>query len=161
MPNVTPDGKWVIYRTAKGVRKISIDGGQKFTLVDKTALHPEVSPDGRLLAYFTPELPEGTAWRLEIFDLTGSNIAKSFSLKEPVHPSNGLRWVPGGGALTYVSDANGSQNVWQLAMKDGIAKQLTDFHDAEIQSFAWSPNAKTLACVRSTKTIVPVLVRLY
>jgi len=161
MPNVTPDGKSVIYRTAKGLRKVSIEGGQSLSLIDKTVLHPEISPDGRLLAYFTPDLPDGKAWRLEIFDLTSSSVGKSFYVKEGANPTTALHWAPGGGALTYVSDANGSQNIWELSMKDGVPKQLTDFHDAEIQSFAWSPNGKTLACVRSTKTIVPVLVRLY
>jgi serine/threonine protein kinase/Tol biopolymer transport system component len=161
MPNVTPDGKSVIYRTAKGVRKISIEGGQNLSLIDKTVLHPEVSPDGRLLAYFTPELPDAKAWRLEIFDLTSTSVGKNFAVKEGANPTAGLHWAPGGGALTYVSDANGSQNIWELPMKAAVPKQLTDFHDAEIQSFAWSPDGKRLACVRSTKTIVPVLVRLY
>jgi len=41
----------------------------------------------------------------------------------------------------------------------GQPRQLTDFKDAEILSFAWSPRGHEIVCVLSVKTYTPVLVR--
>lgn len=161
MPSITSDSKWVIYRTAKGVRKVSIEGGNTINLFDRTALYPTTSPDGRLLAYFTPAPPEGKIWRLEVLDARTLGFTKNFLLSESVNPYNGLRWMPGGESLTYISSDNGAQNLWQQSLNGGAAKRLTDFQDAEITSFAWSSSGRKLVCVRHSKTFVPVLVRIF
>jgi serine/threonine protein kinase len=169
VPSVTPDGRWVIYRTGNSIRKVSIGGGSTTKLFDKSVLCPILSPDGRLLAFFTNDQPDSQTWHVEVYDLGSLTIVKRFELPEATTPFNGLRltpdnrlrWTPDGLGLTYVSRANGASNVWLQPLAGGAPRQLTHFKDAEMPSFAWSPDGKQLACVRSTKAYVPLLVRLF
>jgi serine/threonine protein kinase/Tol biopolymer transport system component len=159
MPSVTPDGASVIYRTGTALYKMSIEGGQPAKLLDKSALCPTISPDGRLLAYFTNERPDSRSWQLEVLDLQTLSVVKRLPLSDTVNPFNGLRWTADGNGLTYISSDDGAANLWAQPLGDGAPRQLTDFKDAEIRSFAWSGDGRQLICVRRTKTYTPVLVR--
>jgi len=169
VPSVTPDGRWVIYRTGNSIKKVSIDGGDAIKLFDKSALCPVLSPDGRLLAFFTSDQPESQTWHVEVYDLRSLAILRRFELPESTTPFNGLRltpdnrlrWTTEGLGLAYVSRADGASNVWLQPLEGGAPQQLTYFKDANILSFAWSADGKQLACVRMTKAYVPVLIRLF
>jgi serine/threonine protein kinase len=169
VPSVTPDGKWVIYRTGNSIKKVSIDGGDAIKLFDRSALCPVLSPDGRLLAFFTNDQPESQTWHLEVYDLSYQAVVRRFELPESTTPFNGvrltpdnrLRWTTDGSGLAYVSRADGASNVWMQPLDGSAPHQLTYFKDANMLSFAWSPDGKQLACVRMTKAYVPVLVRLF
>jgi Tol biopolymer transport system component/predicted Ser/Thr protein kinase len=169
VPSVTPDGRWVIYRTGSAIRKVSIDGGDTTSLIDRSALCPALSPDGRLLAFFTSDQPDSQKWHVEVYDLAALVAVKRFELPEATTPFNGLRltpdnrlrWTPDGRGLAYVSHADEAANVWLQPLAGGAPRQLTHFKDAEIPSFAWSPDAKQLACVRNTKAYVPALVSFF
>ena len=169
VPSVTPDGRWVIYRTGNSVKKVSIDGGASIKLFDKSALCPELSPDGRLLAFFTNDQAESQTWHIEVYDLSSLTAVRRFELPESTTPFNGmrltpdnrLRWSSDGSGLAYVSRADGVSNVWLQPLAGGAAHQLTFFKDANMLSFASSPDGKQLTCVRMTKAYVPVLVRLF
>jgi Tol biopolymer transport system component len=160
-PSLTPDGRWVVYRTGNDVRKISIDGGEAVRLFERSALYPALSPDGRLLAYFTNDKPDSKRWVIEIYDLVASARLKRFELPDATNPFNSLRWTPDGRALAFVSNADGASNVWLQPFGGGAPRRLTDFDDAEILSFDWTADGRRLLCVRNTKAYVPVLVRLY
>lgn len=169
VPSVTPDGRWVIYRTGNSIRKVSIDGGNAIELFDRSALCPVISPDGRLLAFFTNDHPDSQAWHVEVYDLGSLAAVRRFELPAAttpfndlrLTPDNRLRWTTDGSGLAYVSRADGAPNVWLQPLAGGAPRQLTYFKDANLPSFAWSPDGKQLACVRMTKAYVPVLVRLF
>ncbi len=169
VPSVTPDGRWVIYRTGNSIKKVSIEGGDAIKLFDKSALCPMLSPDGRLLAFFTNDQPESRTWHIEVYNLSSLSLVTRFELPESTAPFNGLRltpdnrlrWTTDGSSLAYVSRADGASNVWIQPLEGGAPRQLTYFKDANILSFAWSSDGKQLACVRMTKAFVPVLVRLF
>jgi serine/threonine protein kinase len=169
VPSVMPDGRWVIYRTGNSIKKVSIDGGAAIKLFDKSALCPVLSPDGRRLAFFTNDHAESQTWHIEVYDLSSLTAVKRFELPESTTPFNGLRltpdnrlrWTADGSGIAYVSRADGASNIWLQLLEGGAPHQLTFFRDANMLSFAWSPNGKQLACVRMTKAYVPVLVRLF
>jgi eukaryotic-like serine/threonine-protein kinase len=169
VPSVTPDSRWVIYRTGNSIKKVSIDGGAAIKLFDKSALCPVLSPDGHLLAFFTNDQAESQTWHIEVYDLSSLAVVRRFELPESTTPFNGLRltpdnrlrWTTDGLGLAYVSRADGASNVWLQSLEGGAPHQLTYFKDANMLSFAWSPDGKQLACVRMTKAYVPVLVRLF
>jgi eukaryotic-like serine/threonine-protein kinase len=169
VPSVTPDGRWVIYRTGNTIKKVSIEGGDPIKLFDKSALCPVLSPDGRLLAFFTNDQPESQTWHIEVYDLSANAVVRRFELPESTTPFNGLRltpdnrlrWTTDSLGLAYVSRADGASNVWIQPLEGGAPHQLTYFKDANILSFAWSTDGKQLACVRMIKAFVPVLVRLF
>lgn len=159
MPSVSPDGQWIIYRTGSSIRKIPAAGGASMKLFNKSALYPVVSPDGRLLAFFNSEQPDSKRWELEISDLKTLALVRSLPLPETAVPFNGLSWSPDGRGLTYVSTTGGTANLWLQPSDGGQPQQLTDFKDAEILSFAWSPRGDELVCVLSIKTYTPVLIK--
>jgi len=169
VPSVTPDGKWVIYRTGSSIRKVSIEGGDAIKLFDKSALCPALSPDGQRLAFFTTDQPESQKWHIEVYDVGSLAMVKRFELPASTTPFNGLRltpdnrlhWTADGSGLAYVSRADGASNVWLQPIEGSAPQQLTYFKDANMLSFAWSPDGKQLACVRMTKAYVPVLVKLF
>lgn len=159
MPTMTRDGKWIIYRTGSSVMKVSVDGGDSIKLFDKKALYPMISPDGRLLALFTNDKPDSYKWYLEVFDLSSLARLSRFELAAASKPFNGLRWEPNGRGLIYISSADGAENLWMQPLKGGEPKPLTSFRDAEILSFAWSPSSDQIACIRSAKTYIPLLIK--
>jgi len=169
LPSVTADSKWVIYRTGKSVRKVSIDGGPPQKLLSREVQGPSLSPDGRLLAFFVNDQPDSQVWHLEIYDLTLGSMVKRFALPDSTRPFNGmsftpdnrLRWTPDGKGLAYVSSSSGASNIWIQPLESGQFRRLTDFKEAEITSFAWSNDGRQIVLVRDTRTYVPVLVRLF
>jgi Tol biopolymer transport system component len=169
IPSVTADSRWVIYRTANSIRKVSIDGGASIKLFDKTALCPVISPDGKLLAFFTNDSPESKVWHIEVYDLSAVAPIRRFQLPKNttpfnslrLTPDNRLRWMPDNRGLGYVSHANGASNIWLQMLAGGSPRRLTDFKDAEILSFGWSADGRELVCVRNIKAFVPILVRLF
>jgi serine/threonine protein kinase len=169
LPSVTPDSKWIIYRTGKSVRKVSIDGGPPQVLLNREVQGPSLSPDGRLLAFFVNDQPDSQAWHVEIYDLTLRSIVKRFALPDSTRPFNGmnltpdnrLRWTPDGKGFAYVSSSSGASNIWLQPLDRGQFRKLTDFKDAEITSFDWSDDGRQIVLVRDTRAYVPVLVRLF
>lgn len=169
LPSVAADSKWIIYRTGKDVRKVSIDGGPEEVLLSREVQGPSLSPDGKLLAFFVNDQPDSQVWHVEIYDLTSRSIVKRFDLPaatRPFHglsltPDNRLRWTPDGNGFAYVSSSSGASNIWFQPINGGQSRQLTDFKEAEITSFVWSNDGREILLVRDTRTYVPVLVRLF
>jgi Tol biopolymer transport system component len=169
LPSVTADSKWVIYRTGKSIRKVSIDGGPPQVLLSREVQGPSLSPDGRLLAFFVNDQPDSQAWQVEIYDLNSRSIVKRFALPDSTGPFNGmsltpdnrLRWTPDGKGLAYVSSSSGASNIWIQPLDGGPLRKLTDFKDAEIASFDWSDDGRQIVLVRDMRAYVPVLVRLF
>ena len=169
LPSVTTDSKWVIYRTGKSIRKVSIDGGSPEKLLSREVLGPSLSPDGRLLAFYINDQPDSQVWHVEIYDLTSRSIVERFALPDSTRPfnrmsltpDNRLRWTPDGKGLAYASNASGASNIWIQPLDGGQFRKLTDFKEAEITSFAWSNDGRYIVLVRDTQTYVPVLVRLF
>jgi serine/threonine protein kinase len=169
LPSVTADSKWVIYRTGKNIRKVSIDGGPPEILLSREVQGPSLSPDGRLLAFFVNDQPYSQVWHLEIYDLTSGSIVKRFALPDSTRPFNGmsftpdnrLRWTPDGKGLAYVSSSSGASNIWIQPLNGGQFRKLTDFKEAEITSFVWTDDGRQIVLVRDTRTYVPVLLRLF
>jgi Tol biopolymer transport system component len=169
LPSVTADSKWIIYRTGKTIRKVSIDGGPPQVLLSREVQAPAVSPDGGLLAFFVNDQPDSQEWHIEIYDLSSGAIVKRFAVPDSTSPFNGmtltpdnrLRWTPDGKGLAYVSSFGGASNIWLQPLSGGQFRKLTDFKEAEITSFEWSEDGREIVLVRDTRAYVPVLVRLF
>jgi Tol biopolymer transport system component len=62
-----------------------------------------------------------------------------------------MRWSPDGKAIDYVETRDGVGNIWRLSVDGaGEPRKLTDWKDALIFRFAWSPDGKRLVCARGT-----------
>jgi len=160
-PFVTHDGQWVVYRTQGEVWKVTIDGQNATKLYDKGSLNSVVSPDGSKLAFFTKEKLDSKRWHLEVRNFQTLELLQRFDLVEPANPFFGLRWTPQGDGLAYISSADGSSNLWVQLLSASAPKRLTDFRDAEVQSFSWSADGREIICVRRLKTYIPMIVSLF
>jgi serine/threonine protein kinase len=152
-----PDGKWVFYVTSGSNRelwwKVPIGGGEAVQLTGPYSdmVLNGISPDGKLIAVIPPESKDGGK-KLAIVSSEGREPIKILDFPVPVRWR--IQWTADSRAITYIVKGN----LWSQAIDGGPPKQLTNFKEAYgIQSFAWSPDGKQLACARGHITTDVVL----
>jgi Tol biopolymer transport system component len=155
-PTVSPDSRWVVYQSGVStgkptVRKVPIEGGPSLPAIETFAMRPEVSPDGKYVAYFYMEEAEraGTQWRIGVASLEDGSLVKFFRIAATARVRR-VRWTPDGEALTYVNTVGGAANVWRQPFAGGAPRRITNFGAGQIETFAWSPAGKYLAVERPT-----------
>lgn len=107
---------------------------------------PQISPDGRSVAYV-----------VESIDLT-ANATRSavwlvpFEGGEPRRLTSGAgkdtspRWSPNGQRLAFVSDRDGTRQLYVMPLDGGDAVRLTD-HPVGAENPRWSPDGRRLAYI--------------
>jgi eukaryotic-like serine/threonine-protein kinase len=149
---VTPDSKWIIYTSNRNgfwaLWKSSIDGGEPRLLPSGIAEQPEVNPlDENLIACNHSGFP--LAWRAVILRADTGQVVNSF----PAIPGEArLRWSADGKSLFFVVTTGDVSNVWMQPVDGGPATQLTHFTEETIFVVSPSPNGKSLAMIRGSKT---------
>lgn len=130
------------------IYRVRIDGSEPpQALTDKLTEYPVVSPDGKWVACLYQETPQSPQ---QVAILPSEGGAPIQRLDIPVFPPASLRWHPNGKALTYLTRKDGAMNLWQQSLQGGAPEELTHFKSERIFSYAWSRDAKTLACSRGT-----------
>jgi dipeptidyl aminopeptidase/acylaminoacyl peptidase len=138
-----------------------------FTVEDLVRLKrisdPQVSPDGRQVAYVQRETDmEANKGRtsLWLLDLNTPGAAPR-RLTDVKANDSSPRWSSDGGTLYFLSSRSGTQQVWRLAPSGGEAQRVTDY-PLEVGAFKVAPRGEhlaltmevfpdctTLACTRS------------
>lgn len=113
----------------------------------KTVNDPQVSPDGRWVAYTIRTLdPKKDASDTDVFMVPvagGEALRLTASPKAETDP----RFSPDGRWLAFLSAREGGKSqVWLLPREGGEAFKLTSFK-ADVSDLAWSPDGKRLALV--------------
>lgn len=165
-PDVSPDGRWVVYHNDDNgtdrIMKVPADGGPPVVLIDQPASHPIISPDGNWIACY---LGEGPDTRLAILPFNGGPPLKTFAVAGGVAEQWARpRWTADGQAVSYIVTRGGLSNIWLQPVESGAdapPRQLTNFSEAQIYAFAWSPEGNRLACVRGADTRTVVAIRDY
>lgn len=150
----TADG-WILYSLyTPGIWKISVDGGTPIKLSDVFAFGEELSPDGKLLAYYTLEA-QTKRRPLVVVKLDNFVPVKTFDL--PV--TAGLfHWSSDGRAFVYVDTLSGVSNLWRLPLEGGRATQISDFKSDYIRYFSYSRDGRKLVLSRGNTTRDAVLI---
>src|SRR5262245_6085306 len=89
---------------------------------------PEVSPDGRWVAYTVHVTDiEANKGRTDIWisPLGGSDAGPARQITANDASDSGARWMPDGRSLVFLSTRGGSSQVYQVAIDGGEAVQLT------------------------------------
>ena len=147
-PRITPDDQ-VVYTSQTQPFIVPIAGGTPRRIADIDARAPDVSPDGRLLAFIS----QNAVNRLEIVvcDLADCAGQRRFSppgLAEPVSRASVIRFTPDQAAIAYVNTV-APANIWLQPLDGSAARPLTDFADnLSIFDFAWSGDGQRLAIAR-------------
>lgn len=111
---------------------------------------PQVSPDGRRVAYTLRETDmeanrgRNDLWLLELDPRDGSAAASPRRLTQ--HPASDAspRWAPDGRGLYFLSTRSGSSQVWYLSLAGGEPLPVTDL-PLDVGSFEVSPRGDRLA----------------
>jgi len=132
-------------------------GAAPFTADDLVRLNrlsdPQVSPDGRQVAYVLRETDmEANRGRTHLWLLDlGARDALPRQLTRDDAGESSPRWAPDGRSLFFLSARSGSTQVWRLALEGGEAAQVTDF-PVEVGTLKVSPAGDRLAV---TLTVLP------
>jgi len=164
-PQITPDGKWVVYHSPQSSKngyiwKVPIDGGEAISLVTRDAMFPAISPDGKMLAcvIWDPNIHSSLELQVLSFE-TGASLKKIALPSATKKSINKLRWSPDSAGLIFVNDVDGVSNLLVQRLDGTVPKPLTDFRESQIFDFAWSLNKRQLVCVRGNITSQAVLIK--
>jgi Tol biopolymer transport system component/predicted Ser/Thr protein kinase len=147
---VSPDGKWLYYRTSKNaLMRVPIDGGTATPLGAENQELVDFSSDGRKALVWRE--PGGVA----IID------AETGAVQSPVKiRGNEIKWGRTDDVLAYlVRDDKGVENLWEQPIAGGKPRQLTKFITGRTFHFAYSPDRKRLFLARGTRTGDVTLIR--
>src|SRR5580765_4986192 len=147
-PDCSPDGRWVIYASTANketIWKVSIDGGQPVQLTQNLSFSPAISPDGKKIVCFYLE-DQNSAAKLAILPFQGGPVVDTLPMAGQA--GTNLSWKSDGSAVVYVITSSGVSNIWEQPLVGGPPKQLTDFRDQRIFSFASSRDGKQIAMSR-------------
>ena len=140
-PQVTPDGRWVIYEhTGKGTLanlwKIPIEGGTPVRLTDKLSMRASVSRDGRLIAYWHKEDQPNAPWQISVINAEDGKPVRLFDVPQSDADGNSnIRWTPDGSAFIYIDFRDGVTNLRLQTLDGSPAKQLSNFNKDQFYSF--------------------------
>jgi TolB protein len=155
-PSFTPDGKWIVYTSVDNFKpttfKVSINGGTATPISDHVATLAVVSPDGKWLAFTYPSSADSFAPPNRLVIAPFDNNSGSQPVEFQIPPSGTvltlIQWSADSKSVLYTVNNNNTSNIWSQALTGGPPKQLTDFKDSLMTSFAWSRDGKMLACTR-------------
>jgi len=157
-PDISPDGKWVVYckeGEEKGIWKVPMDGGVPVRLTDQLSSFPAVSPDGKSIAYtyFDPKVTPRQ--RLAIVAFDGGAPTKIFGIDADTEAIP--RWMPDGRSILYTK--GNVANIWNQPISGGQPKQITHFDQELILDFDVSSDGKRLVMDRFAQNNHVTLIR--
>src|SRR5579871_1018045 len=110
----------------------------------KTAGSPRISPDGRYVAYTVSE----TNWEENAFEtqiwMAMTATGERYQLTHAKKSSSNPRWSPDSKRLAFLSDRDGTQQIFVISPAGGEATQLTHF-EGGVNGFRWSPDGTRMA----------------
>ena len=153
-PIFSVDDHWVFYTSLTNGKptlwKVSAEGGEPIQVIDRVAVGPTMSPDGKYVAYLYPEShdPLAPPNRIAIMSVEGGEPVQVFPFQSSGTIFPLAQWSPDGSSILYPVSISNLTNLWAQPVSGGPPKQVTQFKDSLMTGYAWSRDGKTLACTR-------------
>ncbi len=115
---------------------------------------PELSPDGKWVAYTVSSIDQETDKKLSHIWMTSWDGSQNVQLTFGSESESSPRWSPDGKYLSFVSSRRGKtegSQIWLMDRRGGEARQLTHLKDYNITEHAWAPDSKKLLLVLQEK----------
>ena len=111
----------------------------------KQVRDPQVSPDGKLVAYTVTSIDREADKRVTAVWMVNWEGTQDIQLTYGEKSAGTPRWSPDGKYLAFLSAraAEDKSQIWVLDRRGGEARQLTDVK-GEIDSYEWSPDRKRI-----------------
>lgn len=110
----------------------------------KNVAAPSISPDGRFVAY----LVEETNWDANQFEteiwIASLQTGEKYQLTNGKNSSRAARWSPDGKTIAFLSNREGSQQVYLISPAGGEPVRLTNAENG-VNNMSWSPSGRHLA----------------
>lgn len=148
-PTFSGDGSWVFYtlpRDGWKMWKVPAEGGETVRVTDHPGIQPEVSPDGKLIAYMsTRSQKEPRQYHLHVMPVEGGepiNIFETVLLGQTFD----VHWSPDGKAIAYKATENGIQKIVSQPLDGGPPRYLfsTASESEGIAGWGFSRDGKQL-----------------
>jgi Tol biopolymer transport system component/C-terminal processing protease CtpA/Prc len=144
------DGRWIYFAAGDtdvgklpDIYRVSSEGGTPLPVSAERYLseyQASPSPDGSSIAFMTRGISFSQWWRNG-----SSHIDQSEMWVKPTVGEGGYQrilsdpsrhawpmWEPSGGAIWYMSDAGGAENLWRLETSGGAPQKITAFTDGRL-----------------------------
>jgi dipeptidyl aminopeptidase/acylaminoacyl peptidase len=113
-----------------------------------TLSDPQVSPDGRWVAYQLAVVDTAKDSRVSHIWMQSWDGAESIQLTFGSEPASAPRWSPDGRYLSFLSarDSKNGPQIWLMDRRGGEGKKLTDIKGG-LQDYEWSPDSRRIVMV--------------
>lgn len=110
----------------------------------KSASAPNISPDGRYVAYQVQKANwEENAFETELW-IAVTSTGERYQLTNSKKSNTNPRWSPDSKRIAFISDRDGKRQIYLIAPNGGEAVPLTSLEDG-VSSIAWSPDGRRIA----------------
>jgi DNA-binding winged helix-turn-helix (wHTH) protein/Tol biopolymer transport system component len=155
-PRFMPDGKEVVFQRGLGrttLWRVSLEKNQSpKQITGYPAAHPEVSPDGQIIAYQFMDFADGSRrWKLGLMNSSDGRLLNKIDFPLLITQRKTL-WDTRRNRLTMIYKNAENTGLLFLSPTDGKYETIEDFAQGEISSFAWSPDSTRLAFSQTHET---------
>jgi dipeptidyl aminopeptidase/acylaminoacyl peptidase len=129
---------------------VSAFGDKRMTIEDSLAIKlvgaPQISPDGKRIAYTISEWDKKDNYRISHIWLVSADGGPTVRMTNGDKGETSPQWSPDGARIGFLADRDKSAQVWAIPVDGGEAEKITN-EENNVQSFRWSPNSKSVAFV--------------
>ena len=146
----SPDATWYTYIEGQNaLYRADVAGGTPKYLTSVSGAAAPISPDGQKIAYAYQE-NSGNIIGDFMGVMSASGGERLVSMPSPSGASGGI-WSADGKGILFSMTRGRAGNIWEQPLAGGSARQITHFPPGlNIRGFAFSPDGKQLAIVRSS-----------